>query len=139
MVKAAHDDKDLESGLLSELQELQEQQKRREEEEKAARIELLRGQAMRRMANRDIALGFSAWLEMWNAKVWAMEKLREVANRLKAPELSMAFGDWHYDYAEAKRERIEREASLRELELLHNKGQIENELWPEQYFEGGPR
>lgn len=50
-------------------------------------------QAMRRVANRDLASGFGAWVEMVDAKAYAMSKLREIANRLnpKLRDLASAF------------------------------------------------
>ena len=42
----------------------------------------------------DIAWGWSAWFEMWSAKVYSMGRLRECANRLRAPGLGHAFTFW---------------------------------------------
>ena len=128
LVASAKDDKSVESNLLDELSSLQEKQRLMAEQEKEARIELLKGQAMRRIANRDIAAGFSAWLELWEAKKYALARLRECGNRLKSPELYNAFSDWHTDFAEAKRARLAAAAAARELELLNNKGVVEAEL-----------
>lgn len=62
--------------------------------EKEDRIELLRKQAVRRIMMADIAWGWSAWFEMWSAKVYSMGRLRECANRLRAPGLGHAFTFW---------------------------------------------
>lgn len=53
-------------------------------------------QAIRRLKNRDLAVGFGAWAEFWQAKVYAIEKLRECANRLnpKVREMASAFYFW---------------------------------------------
>ena len=54
------------------------------------------GQALRRMKNRDIANGFGAWVELWEAKTYAMQRLRECAHRFnpKTRELADAFYFW---------------------------------------------
>ena len=46
------------------------------------------------MMSQGIASGFSAWLDLWNAKVYALGKLREVGNRLRAPGKAVAFKQW---------------------------------------------
>ena len=61
---------------------------------KEERIELLRKQATRRIMNRDLMLGWGAWDEYVTAKAYAMNRLREVGNRFRAPELANAFGWW---------------------------------------------
>jgi hypothetical protein len=59
--------------------------------EKEARVELLRRQVARRVMNSGLANGFSAWHDLWSAKTWAINRLREVGNRLRAPEKAIAF------------------------------------------------
>ena len=44
--------------------------------------------------SQGLAHGFSAWCELRDAKVWALDKLREVGNRLRAPGKSVAFKAW---------------------------------------------
>ena len=63
-------------------------------QEREARVELMRRQLVRRIMHRDIASGWEAWYELWAAKTYAMSRLREVANRLHSPELSIAFACW---------------------------------------------
>ena len=113
-----------------------------EEKAKEERIELLRRQMVRRIMNRDIAMGFQAWLEMWEAKRYALDKLRGAGNKLKAPELYTAFSSWADDfYAEQRRLELERienlgkslEAQLRQSRHDHTqvsmyKSAIEDEL-----------
>ena len=70
---------------------------------KEERIELLRRQSVRRLLSRDLADGWSAWAEMWSAKRWSKDKLRECANRLHAPEASKAFIFWYGDWRETLR------------------------------------
>ena len=64
---------------------------------KEEHIELLRRQSVRRLLSRDLADGWSAWAEMWSAKRWSKDKLRECANRLHAPDLSNAWRAWMFE------------------------------------------
>ena len=73
-----------------------------EEKERASRVELLTRQIGRRMLYRDVSLGFTAWVELWEAKTYATERLRQVAARLRSPELSLAFSFWAEDAAALK-------------------------------------
>ena len=75
-----------------------------EQTNKEERIELLHRKASRRMLNKDIADGFAAWQEMWSGKTYAMGKLREVANKLHAPELAIAFDLWSETHLEEKQQ-----------------------------------
>ena len=42
------------------------------------RVELLRRQVTRRIMNANLSRGWMAWVEMWEARVYAMERLRQV-------------------------------------------------------------
>ena len=44
--------------------------------------------------NKDLAAGFQSWLEMWQTRVYALQRLRQAASRLRSPEVSTAFGVW---------------------------------------------
>ena len=59
-------------------------------EARQERLEMLRRMIGRRMMNQDLHRGYTAWLQMWEAKVYAMNRLRQVASRLKSPEVSNA-------------------------------------------------
>ena len=72
------------------------------EKEKEERVELLRRQFGRRMMNRDMAAGWDAWYELWSAKAYALQRLREVGNRFRSPELSNAFAFWQSDFENEK-------------------------------------
>ena len=78
------------------------------------RIERSRLQAIRRMKNRELAVGMNAWLEFWEAKRYALAKLRKVGNKMKSPDLTNAFNQWYEDLEEEKRvqenSRTQREA-----------------------------
>ena len=85
---------------------------------KEERIEMKRRQSVRRLVNRDLAYGWTAWLELWSAKVYAIGKLQDVSNRLRAPDMAVAFGGWVADMHEEARvaERIKLEDESRSLE-----------------------
>jgi len=84
----------------------------RQEKDKEARVELLRRQMVRRMMNANVANAWGAWVELWEAKTYAMGRLLEVRNRLSQPELSKTFGFWARDAMEAKQQ-----AELKALEV----------------------
>ena len=77
---------------------------------KEERLELLRRQSMRRVMHRDLSAGWQAWSELYQARKYAMERLRTCANRLRTPELSDALSHWL-----ASMERARRDAELREM------------------------
>ena len=80
---------------------------------KEERVSLLSRQLARRMQNREVAIGFTAWVEHYRAKQYAITRLHEVGNRLRSPGLTMAFDFWAEDAAEAKRRREHRAALLK--------------------------
>ena len=69
----------------------------RERKQREERVDFLRRQSVRRMMSQDLAGGFAAWTELWEARVYAKSRLLEVANQLRKPELSSAFGFWRDD------------------------------------------
>ena len=79
--------------------------------EKEERVELLRRQVGRRMLNQGIANGWSAWVDLWEAKSYAMQRLRGVGNRFRSPELAEAFSQWA-DTCEETRRQAQLAASL---------------------------
>ena len=99
------------SGLTSGTEEAEALRLQKEALQKEQRVEHLRKQAMKRIMNKDLSLGFGAWLELWRAKRYALDRLREVANHLKAPELNNAFTEWAIQW------EVE-EAAAREAALL---------------------
>jgi len=93
----------------------------RDEKDKDARVEMLRRQVTRRIMNSGLSSAWTSWLELWQAKSYALRRLREVGNKLRSPELSSAFGFWQGDSSEAKRtkemKRLEREANSLEAQV----------------------
>ena len=61
-------------------------------------------QSARRLMNAGLLNAWCAWSELWEAKVYALKRLREAANRLTTPELADAFATWT---AEIESSRIE--------------------------------
>ena len=101
-------------GGVAKADRLREEQEAKAKEE---RIELLRRQVGRRMMNAGITRGWQAWVDFWEAKLYAMSRLREVGNRLKSPELADAFELWEtLCAAEAQRKLAEAEARAAEAE-----------------------
>ena len=75
----------------------------RETEAKEARVELVRRQIGRRMMSYLLSRGFAAWMEMWEAKLYTVGRLREVGNKLRTPALAGAFSFWREDQLETVR------------------------------------
>ena len=74
------------------------QAKHREALLRAARVELLRRQATRRIMNADLARGWTAWFHMWTHGQNYRRLLQKVASRVKKPELNEAFAHWLTDW-----------------------------------------
>ena len=86
--------------------------------EDEARKDNFMRQAIRRLHNRDIALGFGAWVEHVEARTYALNRMREIANRLnpETRQLAEAFYFWVEDSSEAGRA-----ARLDQLEMRVSK------------------
>ena len=99
----------------------------REAEEKQARVELLGRQVGRRLVHRDLSLGFMAWLDLWQAKTYAMNRLREVGNKFRKPGVADAFKAWVDDIEEKKRIEAwrELEAQSKSLESQLRRARLE--------------
>jgi hypothetical protein len=95
------------------------------EESQQAKADLMMRAAVRRMQSRDLSLGFNSWAEMWQARVHARARMREIANRLH-PETAMlaaAFYFWQEESSEAGRA-----AALQSLERRQSKMQMMLEI-----------
>ena len=64
------------------------------ERQRLERLELLHKQSARRIMNRDLADGWLAWKELYDARTYAFQRLRQVAGRLRTPGLAWAFSGW---------------------------------------------
>ena len=93
----------------------------RSEQSKEERVELLRRQSMRRVMNSGLSSGWIAWIEMWEAKSYALKRLKDVGNKLRTPAVSETFSYWSTSLAQKRarmeRERLEREANSLEAQL----------------------
>ena len=100
----------------------------RDEEEKERRVDLLRRQIGRRMFARDLSRGWTAWMEMYEAKRHAKNRLREAGNRLRAPSLSLAFTTWAGKSAatRAAKEKAELERQSKSTEAMLSRARYEN-------------
>jgi len=90
------------------------------EEEKEARVQLLRRQICKRIVHSSIARGWTAWSEMYEARVLALQRLQQAANRLRKPELAASFSLWMRVWYAKKQALIRREAENRELDLKNH-------------------
>ena len=97
-----------------------------EEETREQRVAHLQQSAARRIANRDISMGFSAWQEQWEVAARQKRMLAAAGARLARPALAAAVAGWVADWRAAEAERQE----ARRLELLaaHEAEQIANGL-----------
>jgi len=95
-------------GLERQVVELQaaaeEQREAEEAKAREERVSLLHRQAMRRIVSMSLAKGWSAWLEGWEAKTYALTRLRECGHKLRGGALSAAFAFWVSDHLERRRE-----------------------------------
>ena len=96
--------------------------------EKEARIEHMRSSAMRRMLNADMAWAWSAWFDFWSTKSYALQRLREVAGRLRSPERAKAFSFWKGDWEETQKEALLRGVKQREAELEEERNELQAKL-----------
>lgn len=90
------------------------------EKEKEKRVQHMSELIARRMLKKDLSRGWTAWHFMWEERVIAQRRLQAAASRIKAPELSIAFGFWSSSAAEARRLRDHEalEAARREAMVL---------------------
>jgi len=100
----------------------------REEQAREARVELLRRQVARRILHQGLANGWAAWHDMWRARVFAMERLRRVSNRLRTPALERAFGYWGARSADAKQRLTLSAQQAREATLELERQRLVGEL-----------
>ena len=84
----------LNSTLEATAREAQEREKALREKERLERVDMLHRQAGRRILNQRLQKGWGAWTAFHEAKTYAMKRLREAANRLRAAEPSQSFYGW---------------------------------------------
>jgi Ca2+-binding EF-hand superfamily protein len=113
--------------------ELKLQQQRDEaERENQKRVEHLCGMIARRMLKKDLARGWTAWCEQWQAYTHRKRQLAYAASRMKNPVLSEAYHIWTdfwYDRKRAIEEKAKRDVQrLREKELTGGATALRSEL-----------
>ena len=105
------------------------------EAERRERIAYLQQRAARRSANRDIAMGFSAWQEQWEEAARQKRMLAAAAGRLARPALAAAVAHWVGDWrlmADQKRleamSNQERRQMAKEVSLHEELAALREEL-----------
>jgi hypothetical protein len=71
--------------------------KRQLEEEKEKRIAHLQRMAARRIMQKDLSRGMSAWIDMWSTKKRQQRLLLAAAARLAKPKVVSAYMHWRVD------------------------------------------
>ena len=102
------------------------------EAERRECIAYLQQRAARRSANRDIAMGFSAWQEQWEEAARQKRMLAAAAGRLARPALAAAVVHWRNAWYAAEAARAEaaqrgdkaRYMAVGEAARLHLDGEI---------------
>ena len=91
--------------------------------------------------HQGIANGWSAWVELWEAKTYAMSRLRECGNRLRKPELSLAFNwlvrDWERTKRKAEQAGSRRPSRSRQRDNSRSR-QIRDKMGPGSHFKAAP-
>ena len=78
--------------------------------------------------HRDLSAGWQAWSALYQARKYAMERLRTCANRLRTPELSDALSHWLASMERARRDAELREMMMREAAAKGASAALESEL-----------
>ena len=88
------------------------------EAEREKRVQHLSEIGLKRMMNHKLAMGWSAWLDMYNDVMRKKRLLKAAASRLTKPKLVHAFAHWQDDWdAEiAEKERIRANRMTKSLE-----------------------
>ena len=70
-----------------------------------ARVELLRRQIVRRILHRSLARGWTSWVELWQARVFALDWLRRAGNTFRRTDVSRSFYRWREEWQELHHKR----------------------------------
>jgi Ca2+-binding EF-hand superfamily protein len=86
------------------------------EEEKEKRIAHLQRMAARRIMQKDLSRGMSAWIDMWESKRRNERLLRAASSRLAKPKLAASYGHWSQDWAvEQAKKRTSAKAAVAQM------------------------
>ena len=113
------------TGSVEEKERLLAEQEAKAREE---RIELLRRQIVRRIMNKDIGRGWTAWYTTWEEKVIQKQRMQRVANKLRAPETSAAYAFWRQDWEKAVDKAKQMQLKMREAFLTDGAEGLKDEL-----------
>jgi len=97
-------------------------------QEREERLALMHKQSARRLMNAGLLNAWCAWTELWEAKVYALRRLREAANRLTTPELADAFATWTAEIENQRRRAELRAMRQREAILSGEQSDLGQEL-----------
>lgn len=117
-----------EARLAALKEDIENKAREKAERDKEERIKVLKQKSARRLLNAGLANGWSAWLQLWGAKTNAITRLREVANRLRKPEMSLAFFYLNRHRESARRMELARAAFKKEETLLSVRTELEDEI-----------
>ena len=85
--------------------------------------------AVRRIAQLDLARGFSAWLSQYGEQQRVMQLLRHAGGRLSKPKLVSSFVEWRDDW---HKEQVEQEraaaAAAHEQRLMAQRAELDAQL-----------
>lgn len=76
-------------------------------EREAQRVEHLCTMIARRMLRKDLARGFTAWVEMWEITLHTKQLLGNAAGMLMRPQLTAAWRKWRQDWQESQAHQAE--------------------------------
>ena len=106
-------------------------------EQKEQRMEEVMRMLARRMLHRDVSGAFAAWIELWEAKTYALNRMRQIANMLhpKTRELARCFTTWADTCRDVTHERqlesagtttaaLRRELDLKDKEIARLKSAV---------------
>jgi len=119
--RAAADDKGAEAERELLLEE-------RYEKEREKRIQHVSEMAMRRMAKRDLVLGWNAWLEPYLERRRMIRQLQQAASRMLKPKLARSFQFWYRTAAAAKASLSNKSMSERLLTSERDRAELEAKL-----------
>ena len=74
--------------------------------DKEKRVEHLSQMMAKRMMNKDIVRGWTAWQSMWEEEARQRRLLKAAGQRLLKPAMSAAFANWKLDWDEEERAKL---------------------------------
>ena len=84
----------------------------KEEEGRLQRVQEMQQRMTRRLLNAGLVDAFSAWVDVWEARTFALARLRKAGNYLTAPETADAFRVWVSSYDDSRAHTLPALATL---------------------------